>query len=301
MIEVSAFEFQVVMTSDSLSPSMNGKVCMITGANSGIGYVTARELARMGAHVAMVCRSKERGGAARNTIIRETGSEAVELMVADLSSQAEVRRLADDFKRKHDRLHVLMNNAALWPTKRMVTVDGLELQFGLNHLAYFLLTDLLLDVLKASAPARIVNTSSGLHKRSRIDFDDLQAERSYKHMRAYGQSKLANVLFTNELARRLVGTEITVNSFSPGMARTNLGRYMSRTAQFLFRLLAKKTEKGAETGIYLASSPEVEGVTGKYFADCRPAKPSKFAHDRSIARQLWDVSESLTGQDTSAL
>ncbi|MCK4457323.1 MAG: SDR family oxidoreductase [Thermoplasmata archaeon] len=274
---------------------MDGKVCMITGANSGIGYVTARELARMGADIVMVCRSKERGEAARNEIVSETGSDSVELMIADLSSQEEVRRLAGDFKGTHDRLHVLVNNAALWPTKRTLTVDGLELQFGLNHLAYFLLTNLLLDVLRASAPARVVDTSSGIHKRARIDFDDLQAERGYRHMRAYGQSKLANVLFTYELARRLTGTGVTVNSFTPGMTETNLGRYMSRGAQFIFRLLAKKTEKGATTAIYLASSPEVEGVSGKYFANCKPAESSKLSYDEDTAKRLWDVSESLTG------
>ncbi|MEE9340796.1 MAG: SDR family oxidoreductase [Thermoplasmata archaeon] len=268
---------------------------MITGANSGIGYVTTRELAEMGADVVMVCRSKERGEAARNEIIRETGSGSVELMIADLSSQEEVRKLASDFMDTRDRLHVLVNNAALWPTKRILTVDGLELQFGLNHLAYFLLTNLLLDVLKASAPARVVNTSSGIHKRARINFDDLQAERGYRHMRAYGQSKVANVLFTYELARRLAGMGVTVNSFTPGMAKTNLGRYMSRGAQFIFRLLAKKTENGAATAIYLASSPEVDGVTGKYFADCRPAKSSKLSYDEDTAKRLWDVSEQLTG------
>lgn len=276
---------------------MDGKVCMITGANSGIGYVTARELARMGAAVVMVCRSKERGEAARSEIIHETGSGSVELMIADLSSQKEVRRLAADFRAIHDRLHVLVNNAVLWPTKRTLTVDGLELQFGLNHLAYFLLTNLLLDVLKASAPSRVVNTSSGIHKRARIDFDDLQAERSYRHMRAYGQSKLANVLFTNELARRLAGTGVTVNSFTPGMTETNLGRYMSRGAQLIFRLLAKKTEKGAATAIYLASSPEVDGVTGKYFANCREARSAKLSYDKVIAKRLWDVSERLAGMN----
>lgn len=274
---------------------MNGKICMITGANSGIGYVTAHELARMGADIVMVCRSKERGDAARSEIMRETGSGSVELMIADLSSQKDVRRLAADFKATHDRLHVLVNNAALWPTKRTLTVDGLELQFGLNHLAYFLLTNLLLDVLEVSAPARVINTSSGIHKRARIDFDDLQGERSYRHMRAYGQSKLANVLFTNELAGRLTGTGVTVNSFTPGMTETNLGRYMSRGAQSIFRLLAKRTEKGAATAIYLASSPEVESVSGKYFANCREARSAKLSYDKGIAKRLWDVSEKLTG------
>jgi len=268
---------------------------MITGANSGIGSVTARELGRMGAGGVRGCRSKERGEVARNEIIRETGSRSVELMIADLSSQKEVRRLAADFKGTHERLHVLVNNAALWPTKRTLTVDGLELQLGLHHLAYFLLTNLLLDTLKASAPARVINTSSGIHKRARIDFDDLQAERTYRHMQAYGQSKLANVLFTYELARRLAGTGVTVNSFTPGMTKTNLGRSMSDGARFFFRLLAKKTEKGAATAVYLASSPEVEGVTGKYFANCKPVRSSELSYDQVATKRLWDVSERLTG------
>ena len=275
--------------------AMKGRVCMVTGANSGIGYVTSRELARMGATVVMVCRSRERGDAAKKEIVRETGNESVELMTADLSSLAEVRKLAADFKATHDRLHILVNNAAIWPTERTLTVDGLEMQFAVNHLAPFLLTNLLLDVLKASAPARVINVSSGIHKRARIDFDDLQAEREYKHMRAYGQSKLANVLFTYELARRLAGTGVTVNSFTPGMTRTNLGRYMSRGAQLFMRLFAKRTEKGASTAVYLASSPEVEGVTGKYFANCKPSKSSELSYDQATAKRLWDVSEQLTG------
>lgn len=281
--------------SAELSPRMNGRICMVTGANSGIGFVTSRELARMGATVLMVCRSRERGEAAVSEIVRETSNESIELMIADLSSQREVRRLVADFKEAHDRLHVLMNNAVIWPVKRMLTVDGLEMQFAVNHLAPFLLTNLLLDVLKASAPARVINVSSGIHKRARIDFDDLQAERGYKHMRAYGQSKLANILFTYELARRLAGIRVTVNSFTPGMTKTNLGRHMSRGAQLIFRLIAKKTEKGASTAIYLATSPEVEGVTGKYFADCKQVRSSKLSYDENLAKQLWKASERLTG------
>ncbi len=274
---------------------MKGKTCLITGANSGIGKVMALEIAKKGANVAMACRNKEKGEAARNAIIKESGNESVELMLADLSSMKQVRKLADEFKRKHDRLHILINNAALWPTKRIMTSEGLETQFAINHLSHFLLTNLLLDMIKSSAPARIINTSSGLHKRAKIDFDNLQAEKNYKHMRVYGQTKLENVLFTKELARRLDGTGVTVNSFTPGMASTNLGRYMSGGAQWFMRHFSKSAEKGASTGVYLATSPEVEGVTGKYFGNSKEMKFNKIADDVGIAKRLWKVSEELAG------
>jgi NAD(P)-dependent dehydrogenase (short-subunit alcohol dehydrogenase family) len=184
---------------------MKGKTCLITGANSGIGRVMALEIAKKGAAVVMVCRNKERGQAALEDIIAKSNNQSVELMLADLSLMGEVRNLVEEFKQKHDKLHILMNNAALWPTKKMMTPEGLETQFAINHLSHFLLTNLLLEIVKSSAPARIINTSSGLHKRARIDFDNLQAEKKYKHMSVYGQTKLENVLFTKELARRLEG------------------------------------------------------------------------------------------------
>ena len=271
---------------------MKPKTCMITGANSGIGYRMARELARMNAHIVMVCRSKERGEAARKKIMNQTKNLHVDLLIADLSSMKQVRKLAEEFRNRYDRLHVLMNNAVIWPKKRMTAEDGLELQFAVNHLSHFLLTNLLLDVIKASAPARIVNVSSGIHKRVKLDFEDLQSEK-YRNMRVYGRTKLMNVYFTHELARKLEGTGVTVNSFTPGMTATNLGRYMSRAAQWFFRAFGRSPEKGARTGVYLASSPEVEGVTGKYFADCRERKSSKVSYDDVIARRLWKVSETL--------
>ncbi len=274
---------------------MKGQTCLITGANSGIGKVMALEIAKEEAKVVMVCRSKERGEAARQEIVNESHSKSVELMLADLSSMQEVRNLAKEFKRNHDSLHVLINNAALWPNKRMLTVDGLEMQFAINHLSHFLLTNLLLDVIKSSAPARIVNVSSGLHRRAKIDFDDLQAEKRYRHMQVYGQTKLTNVYFTHELAKRLKGTGVTVNSFTPGMTATNLGRYLSPIAQWFMKTFSKSAERGAETGVYLATSPEVEAVTGKYFANCKEVKSSKISYDVEIARRLWEVSEELTG------
>ncbi|MCK5290816.1 MAG: SDR family oxidoreductase [Thermoplasmata archaeon] len=273
----------------------SSKTCLITGANSGIGKVMALEIAKKDANVVMVCRSREKGEAARNDIIRESSNESVELMLADLSSMKQVRKLAEEFKQKHDKLHILINNAALWPTKRIMTSEGLETQFAINHLSHFLLTNLLLDIIKSSSPARIINTSSGLHKRAKIDFDNLQAEKSYKHMRVYGQTKLENVLFTKELARRLEGTGVTVNSFTPGMTSTNLGRYMSGGAKWFMRHMARSPEKGASTGVYLATSPEVEGVTGKYFGDRKEMKYNKIGDDVGIAKRLWNVSEEFSG------
>ena len=274
---------------------MRGRTCLITGANSGIGKVMALEIAKKGANVVMVCRSKERGEAAQKEIVNQSGNESVELMLADLSLMKEVRNLVEEFKQKHDKLHILINNAALWPTKRILTSEGLETQFAINHLSHFLLTNLLLDVIKSSAPARIINTSSGLHKRAKIDFDNLQAEKSYKHMRVYGQTKLENVLFTKELARRLDGTGVTVNSFTPGMTSTNLGRSMSGGAKWFMRHVARSPEKGASTGVYLATSPEIEGVTGKYFGDSKELVSNKIADDVEIAKRLWKVSEELAG------
>jgi len=240
----------------------------------------------------MVCRSKERGEAARKKIMNQTRNLHVDLLIADLSSMKQVRKLAEEFRNRYDRLHVLINNAVIWPKKRMTAEDGLELQFAVNHLSHFILTNLLLDVIKASAPARIVNVSSGIHKRVKLDFEDLQSEK-YRNMRVYGRTKLMNVYFTHELARRLRGTDVTVNAFTPGVTSTNLGRYMSRAAQWFFRVFGRSPEKGARTGVYLASSPEVEGVTGKYFADCKESKSSKVSYDEVIARRLWKVSETL--------
>jgi len=215
-------------------------------------------------------------------------------MAVDFSSLKAVRELASEFKSRYQRLHVLVNNAGTIPAGREISADGFEMQFAVNHLAPFLLTNLLLDVIKLSARARIVNTSSGIHNRGRIDFDNLHAERRYGFFKVYGQSKLANVLFTYELARRLKGTGVMVNCFTPGMTRTDLGRHLRGPAGFFFRHMGKSPEDGARTAIYLASSPEVEGVTGKYFSDCRGVRSSDSSYDESLARRLWEVSERLT-------
>lgn len=277
---------------------MNQKICMVTGANAGIGKETALALARMGATVIIVARNRERGEAALADIRAQSNNPQVELLLADLSSQASVRQLAAAFKAKYDRLHVLVNNAGAVFMQRQESVDGLEMTFALNHLNYFLLTNLLLDVLQASAPARIVNVSSAAHENGRIDFDDLQQTKNYSGLRAYSMSKLANVLFTYELAQRLQGTEVTANCLHPGFVGSNFAKnngLLARTVMLLLRPLALNPAKGAETSIYLASSPDVADVTGKYFDKKKAVSSSTISYDKITAQRLWEISESLTG------
>jgi len=276
---------------------MKDKICLVTGANSGIGKATALGLAKMGANVVMVCRDRTRGEESRAEIKAASNNPSIDLMLADLSSQASVRQLAQDFQEKYQRLHVLVNNAGVAPMKRSLTVDGLETTFAVNHLAPFLLTNLLLDVLKASAPSRIVNVSSSAHTRTKMDFDDLQEENNFGMFRAYSQSKLANVLFTYELARKLEETGVSVNALHPGVVRTNLGRDSTGIVRLGFMAMGpfiRTPEQGAVTCIYLASSPEVEGVTGKYFVNKKEVPSSKESYDEAVARRLWEVSEKLT-------
>jgi NAD(P)-dependent dehydrogenase (short-subunit alcohol dehydrogenase family) len=279
---------------------MDGKVCLVTGANSGIGRETALALAKMGATVILVARDPTKGGAALDDIRRASGNEHVELMLADLASLDSVRQLAADFRAKHQQLHVLVNNAGSYNMQRSETKDGFETTFAVNHLAYVLLTTLLLDVLKASAPARIVNVSSASHRGATINFDDLHGNDGYRGLGAYGQSKLANVLFTYELARRLEGTGVTANCLHPGVVMTNFGH--NNTGIFgsffgVYHALARPflltPEQGAETSIYLASSPEAEGVTGKYFVKKRPVESNEVSHDIEVAQRLWQVSEEM--------
>jgi NAD(P)-dependent dehydrogenase (short-subunit alcohol dehydrogenase family) len=280
------------------STSMTGKVTLVTGATSGIGAVTAQALAGRDATVVLVGRDRERSAATVEQIKRETGNQAIDYLLADLSSQAEIRRLADEFLSRYDRLDVLVNNAGAMFWSRQETVDGLERTFALNHLSYFLLTNLLLDRLKASGPARIVSVSSDAHQGAQMNFDDLQGKRSYSGMRAYGQSKLANVLFTYELARRLNGTVVTANALHPGFVGTNFAANNGGIIRLVMSILhrfALSPEQGAQTSIYLATSPEVEGVTGKYFERSKPAPSSKLSYDETVARRLWDVSGALIG------
>lgn len=282
---------------------MQGKTVMVTGANAGIGKITAQELARMGAHVVMVARSRERGETALAEIKTATGSSQIDLLLADLSSQESIRQLANDFKARYNKLDVLVNNAGAIFLQRQESVDGLEMTFALNHLGYFLLTNQLLDVIKASTPARIVNVSSQAHYRAKLNFDDLQNKTSYHGYQAYSQSKLANLLFTYELARRLAESGVTVNALHPGFVASNFAKnngLAARLAMNLFKLLriSRTTEEGAETPIYLASSPEAAGVTGKYFSDKRAIRSSKVSYNETDARQLWQTSEQLTGLES---
>ncbi len=277
---------------------MKDKICIVTGANSGIGKVTAQALAEKGATVLMVCRNERKGEAALCEIKEKSKNGNVKLLLADLSSQEEIRRLADKIRTKYPKIDVLVNNAGGINPKRTLTVDGIETTFAVNHLGYFLLTNLLLGHLKAASAARVVNVTSQVHRFARIFFDDLGLEKRYGPMLSYAQSKLANILFTYELARRLNGTAVTANTLHPGGVRTNFGKELTGLAGFYFRnigFLMRSPEKGAETVIWLASSPDVEGVTGKYFFDKKEIRSSKISCDAEVARRLWHVSVELTG------
>jgi NAD(P)-dependent dehydrogenase (short-subunit alcohol dehydrogenase family) len=276
---------------------LDGKTCLITGATNGIGRVTAVELARMGAELFLVYRNKARAHETVAEIRTKTGNENVHLLHADLSSQKQIRAVAAEFLATGRPLHLLVNNAGLGNTTRMVTEDGIETVFAVNHLAYFLLTVLLLDRIKQSAPARVVNVASEAHRFGTINFDDPGGERRYSTFGAYGQSKLANILFTYELAKRLAGTGVTVNCLHPGGIASGLWTNNGALAQFLMkagRLFLKTPEQGAQTTIYLASSRKVDGVTGKYFANCKEKTSNKESYDPEVARRLWEVSERMT-------
>jgi len=278
---------------------MNGKICLVTGGTNGIGKATAQALARLGATVVIVGRNAPKTAELVEEIRAASGNKNVDSLLADLSSQRDVRRLADEFKSKYAHLHVLLNNAGGFFMRRQLSVDGIEMTFALNHLAAFLLTDLLLDTIKASAPARIINVSSGAHISGRIEFDNLQGERDYSP-RAYDNSKLANLLFTVELAHRLEGSGVTVNALHPGFVATgfakNNGKIIAALIGLLAPLVARSPEKGAETSIYLASSPDVEGTTAKYFYDSHVIPAAPRATDRAVARKLWDVSAEMVHQ-----
>jgi NAD(P)-dependent dehydrogenase (short-subunit alcohol dehydrogenase family) len=276
---------------------MTGRVCVITGANRGIGRATAEGLARMGARAVLVCRRKEDGDAVSREIAVQA-RVAPDVVPADLSSQVSIRQAAGYIRDRYSSLHVLINNAGVIPPQREVTVDGLEMQFAVNHLAYFLLTNLLLPQLKAGSPSRIINVSSGAHSHATIDFSDLQAQRSYQANSVYSRSKLANILFTYQLSRRLAATGVTANCLNPGVVATKmLADYMRvpGAGPVLARTFGATPEEGAETSIYLASSPEVESVTGKYFERKQPTASSRESHDEAVARRLWEASERLTG------
>ena len=282
---------------------MAGKTVLITGATSGIGRATALGLARMGAHLAITGRDRVRTeDAARE--IRAAGGGQADMLVAELSSQSEVRRLAEEVLQSLSRIDVLINNVGGYCDTRHVTVDGLERTFALNHLAPFLLTNLLLDKLKQSAPARVVTVSSNAHAAGRIDFGDLQGERSYSGARAYSQSKLANILFSYELARRLPATSVTANALHPGLVNTSFGAEDPAGVQKLLvpllRPFMKSPARGAATSIHLASAADLERVTGRYFANSKPTRSSKPSYDEAAAARLWQVSGDLVDLTTAA-
>ncbi|HEX9131008.1 MAG TPA: SDR family oxidoreductase [Ktedonobacteraceae bacterium] len=275
---------------------LQGKICLVTGSTSGIGKVTARELANRGATVVLVSRSRAKGVATQAEIKQATGNQHVELLVADLSLLQDVRRLAAEFQQTHSHLHLLVNNAGgAYPT-RTLTSEGFETTLAVNYLAPFLLTELLLDTLKASAPARIVNVSSAQHATASIEFDNLQGEKKYANLRNYSQAKLALLLWTYELARRLEGTGVTVNALHPGVVASNFAAGMIGPAAWSLKLLKPfllTVEKGAQTTLYVATSPQVEGVTGKYFVKSQEKQSSSLSYDQTVGSRLWEKTEQL--------
>ncbi len=278
---------------------MKGKTVLMTGATSGIGKAAFFALADMSPHVVILARNETKAMDTIREATERTGNKDLEVFACDLASLDTVRRAAGRFLASHDRLDVLADNAGIIAGKRIITQDGFESIFAVNHLSHFVLTNLLLDRLRSSAPSRVVVTSSYSQFRGHVDFDDLMAERSFRPMAAYGQSKLANTLFTFELARRLAGSAVTANCFHPGAVRTNIGKGMGRAATIAYSVAAPfliPPEKGAETLVYLASSPEVDGVTGEYYFEKRVTKSSPESMDRDEARRLWETSEQLTAR-----
>ena len=283
--------------------SMSGKTCIVTGANSGIGFETARVLAQMGAHVALVCRNAEKGRAALAEIQRGLPGAQLDLLIADMSSQASVRALAAEVLAKYPRVDVLVNNAGAAVPKRALSADGIEMTIAGNHLGAFLLTLLLLDRLKASAPSRIVNVSSEAQRRAQLDLDDVQFERrKYSSIGAYGQSKVLMNACTFELARRLAGTGVTANCLHPGVVATNIWHAGEADQPLFFKIVVRimkpfmmDSKKGAEVTLFLSASPEVEKVTGEYFVKSKPAPVNPIERDPKSAAEMWQWSEKMTG------
>lgn len=277
---------------------MQGKTCVITGANTGIGKAAAEALASLGAQLVIVCRDRDKGERARADISsagqRGGKGGSVELRIADLSSQSEIRAVAGDILRAHPRIDVLVNNAGLALKRRELTVDGIERTFAVNYLAYFMLANLLLPGLRAAQSARIINVASRAHASGKLEFDNLQGERSYSNIKMYAAGKLEDVMFTYALARRLAGSGITVNTLHPGVVATEIWRQIP-ILRVLSRWFMLSPEKGARTTVYLAASPDVDGVTGEYFDKCQPARTTRLSHDEKLQEQLWTTSVALTG------
>lgn len=273
------------------------KIVLITGGNSGIGKATAIGIAKTGATVVIGCRNEQKGQAAVEEIKRASGNDKVELLLMDLCSQKSVREAAAEFKRRHDKLHVLINNAAIFNPLREETEDGLEKTFATNYLSHFLLTHLLLDTLKASAPSRIINVASK-HFGIKMNFDDLQTKQKYSYMKAVGPTKLGLILFTKKLAKELEGTGVTVNALHPGLAKSNLLNNVPAFVRFLFGMLSSSPEKCAETSVYLATAPEVKKISGKYFEKKKEVKTGANANSEADIDRLWEESVKLVGLTT---
>jgi len=283
--------------------SMVGKTVLVTGASNGIGLATARALAIAGAELVLLCRDPGRGAAARDAVARVSTTDSVpDLVLADLESQQQVREVADDIRSRHDHLDVLINNAGNVFSKRELTEDRIERTFALNHLAPFLLTNLLMDLVTAASQGRIVNVTSEIHA-AKLDWDNLQSEKRHQFFKAYQATKTENILFTNELARRLSGTTVTVNAVSPGPSRTGFGSDLTG-AWALFPKVMKampmfhSAEKGGQVVVYAASDPALTSVTGQFFMNCKPRKSKPITHSPDVAQRLWTLSEQLT--DASA-
>lgn len=278
---------------------MSDKVILITGATSGIGKAAALRIAENGPTLVLLGRDPVRVKVVVDEIVQKTGKRNVDLLLADLSSQADIRRVAAEFLAKYPRLDVLINNAGLAVGARTLTVDGIEMTFAVNHLAYFLLTHLLLDRLKSSAPSRIINVSSEAHRRVNLDFDNLQSEKKFSGFSAYSITKFCNILFTYELSRKLQGTGVTVNAMHPGYLSTGIFRAAPGFLKFLVKLTAGKPERGGEAIDYLVFSPELSNVSGKYFNGKKETSSSPTSLDRAAAERLWKISTDLTGVGSS--
>ena len=283
-----------------MNENLENKVCLITGATNGIGQESAKALNKMGAEIVFVARNAEKGNFLKQQLKNDSGRDAT-MIIANLSSQAEVKRAANEFLALEKPLDILLNNAGIMNRERNETVDGLEEVFSVNHLAYFTLSLMLSEKLRQTENSRIINVASGAHQFVKdMNFDDLQSEKTFKPLQVYGQSKLANILFTKSLSEKLLNSGVTVNCLHPGFVSTGIGsnnKGIWNLLMFLAKPFAKRTNKGAETSIYLCSSPAVKNISGEYFVDCTVEKVSEAANDPKQAEKLWDISVELAGLD----
>ncbi|MDR9419777.1 SDR family oxidoreductase [Gracilimonas sp.] len=281
---------------------MQNKLCIVTGANSGIGFETTKALAREGAYLVMVCRNEDKARSAKQDIIDATGIAGVDIVLCDFAIQSEIRKAVQQIKANYDKIDVLINNHGFLASERNETVDGLEETFAVNHIGYFLFTNLLLDHLKAAESARIINVASEAHRAGEFDPDNLQLETGFQPYKAYGNSKLFNILFTKELAKRLKDSSVTANSLHPGVVASNFGQSGTWLMSLLYTIgkpFMRSNKKGAETSVYLATSDEVEGVSGRYFKNKKETTPTRIARDDEAAKELWEISENLCDLDDS--